>query len=190
MQDTYRYHGHSISDPGSTYRTRDEIQVHSSPSDCLLRFSAADSADRAVCRSTSWSRMQSDIAALGTPTPAGWCFISKCWKALILEYTLQGVRRARDPIEHVRTLILEHEFAEPGDLKRMEKEIKKVNTLCLRSFSTAPTLAMCRLLELAAPSPLFTAAGHMWRSMCQHFISLHFNMRNAAGPAGCAEADR
>ena len=38
----------------------------------------------------------------------------------------QGVRRARDPIEHMRTLILEHEFAEPGDLKRMEKEIKKV----------------------------------------------------------------
>ena len=27
----------------------------------------------------------------------------------------------------MRTLILEHEFAEPGDLKRMEKEIKKVS---------------------------------------------------------------
>ena len=40
---------------------------------------------------------------------------------------MQGVRRARDPIEHVRTLILEHELAEPGDLKRMEKEIKKVD---------------------------------------------------------------
>ena len=63
MQDTYRYHGHSISDPGSTYRTRDEIQ---------------------------------------------------------------GIRRARDPIEHVRTLLLEHGLAKPEDLKQIEADVKKV----------------------------------------------------------------
>lgn len=60
--DTYRYHGHSISDPGSTYRTRDEIS---------------------------------------------------------------GIRRARDPIEHVKTLLTENNFAEGSDLKKREKQIKR-----------------------------------------------------------------
>ena len=62
VQDTYRYHGHSISDPGSTYRTRDEIS---------------------------------------------------------------GIRRARDPIEHIKTLLTEHGFAEGADLKKREKQIKR-----------------------------------------------------------------
>ena len=62
LQDTYRYHGHSISDPGSSYRTRDEVQ---------------------------------------------------------------GVRRARDPIEHVRKLIVDHEVAQTDELKKLEKAIKK-----------------------------------------------------------------
>ena len=62
LQDTYRYHGHSISDPGSTYRTRDEIS---------------------------------------------------------------GIRRARDPIEHVKTLLTENSFAEGSDLKKREKQIKR-----------------------------------------------------------------
>lgn len=62
LQDTYRYHGHSISDPGSTYRTRDEIS---------------------------------------------------------------GIRRARDPIEHVKTLLTENNFAEGSDLKKREKQIKR-----------------------------------------------------------------
>ncbi len=81
MQDTYRYHGHSISDPGSTYRTRDEIQ---------------------------------------------------------------GIRRARDPIDHVRTLLLEHDFADAGELKRLEKELKKVLPILahiLRQYSFKMRLA-------------------------------------------------
>lgn len=61
-QDTYRYHGHSISDPGSSYRTRDEVQ---------------------------------------------------------------GVRRARDPIEHVRKMIVDHEIAQADELKKLERSIKK-----------------------------------------------------------------
>jgi hypothetical protein len=62
-QDTYRYHGHSISDPGSTYRTREEVQ---------------------------------------------------------------GIRRARDPIEHVRTLLIKHGLEGPAELKALENSVKKV----------------------------------------------------------------
>lgn len=66
LQDTYRYHGHSISDPGSSYRSRDEVQE---------------------------------------------------------------VRRARDPIERVRNLLLEKKLVNPDDVKRVEKSIKKEVTL-------------------------------------------------------------
>jgi len=82
-QDTYRYHGHSISDPGSTYRTRDEIQ---------------------------------------------------------------GVRRARDPIEHVRTLLMEHSFADAKELKQMEREIKKARA---RTHAASCPDARARVLHPA-----------------------------------------
>lgn len=56
VQDTYRFSGHSISDPGTTYRTRD---------------------------------------------------------------TVQGMRRSRDPIEHVRHLLTELGLADGKELKQV-----------------------------------------------------------------------
>mmetsp|Transcript_38377 Transcript_38377/g.90163 ORF Transcript_38377/g.90163 Transcript_38377/m.90163 type:complete len:396 (+) Transcript_38377:38-1225(+) len=60
--DTYRYHGHSMSDPGVTYRNRDEVS---------------------------------------------------------------GVRRARDPVEGLKKIMLEHSLATPEELKALETKIRK-----------------------------------------------------------------
>ncbi len=68
-----RYHGHSISDPGTTYRTRDDIKA---------------------------------------------------------------MRTTRDPIEHVKTLLTEHDFATKEELKAIEKEARiRCANLCLGAYS-------------------------------------------------------
>lgn len=59
---TYRYHGHSMSDPGITYRDREEVQ---------------------------------------------------------------GVRKTRDPIDYVKSIILENSFATEAEVKDTEKAIRK-----------------------------------------------------------------
>lgn len=59
--DTYRYHGHSMSDPGTTYRTREEVG---------------------------------------------------------------GVRHARDPIDYVKRLLVDHDMMTADEVKKMEKDIR------------------------------------------------------------------
>jgi pyruvate dehydrogenase E1 component alpha subunit len=82
--DTYRYHGHSMSDPGSTYRTRGEIA---------------------------------------------------------------GIRQERDPIERVRKLLLDHDFATAQELKDMEKEMRKQVDSAIAKAKDSP---------MPDPSELFT----------------------------------
>ncbi|KAI7835873.1 hypothetical protein COHA_010221 [Chlorella ohadii] len=73
--DTYRYHGHSMSDPGSTYRTRDEIS---------------------------------------------------------------SIRQQRDPIEHVRKLLVDNGLAEAAELKAIEKEVKAEIDGAIEEAKAAP----------------------------------------------------
>ena len=70
-----RYHGHSISDPGTTYRTRDDIKA---------------------------------------------------------------MRTARDPIEHVKILLQEHNFATAQELKAIEKEVRTRSALACIHIDLLP----------------------------------------------------
>lgn len=73
--DTYRYHGHSMSDPGSTYRTRDEIKQ---------------------------------------------------------------IRQTRDPIQHLKQIILKEEVGTDEELTAIDKKIKKEVEEALAKAREAP----------------------------------------------------
>jgi hypothetical protein len=52
---------------------------------------------------------------------------------------LQGIRRARDPIDHIRTLLLEHDFADAKELKQIEKDVKQARPFsAIHSFFLYP----------------------------------------------------
>ena len=73
--DTYRYHGHSMSDPGVTYRDREEVS---------------------------------------------------------------GVRRARDPVEGLKNILLNHKLASAEELKAIEAKIRKEMDAAVEAAKLAP----------------------------------------------------
>jgi len=81
---TYRYHGHSMSDPGTTYRNREEI---------------------ALTRST------------------------------------------RDPLEFVKKTLVDAGFAEPEDIKAMEKEIRKEVQAEVKKAKAFPDVELSQLFD-------------------------------------------
>ncbi|KAI3432771.1 hypothetical protein D9Q98_004311 [Chlorella vulgaris] len=89
--DTYRYHGHSMSDPGSTYRTRDEIS---------------------------------------------------------------SIRQQRDPVEHVRKLLLDNGLVEASVIKGIEKDTKKEIDAAIEASKAAPFPDMKELWTNIYAAPL------------------------------------
>merc|ERR1740117_395693 len=81
---TYRYHGHSMSDPGITYRDREEVQ---------------------------------------------------------------GVRKTRDPVDFVKNIILDNEFASAKEIKAIEKSVRA---------EVADACAKAKLSPEPEPEQLYT----------------------------------
>ncbi|KAG8459971.1 hypothetical protein KFE25_011020 [Diacronema lutheri] len=82
--DTYRYHGHSMSDPGVTYRDREEVS---------------------------------------------------------------GVRRARDPVEGLKNLLLKHNLATPEEIKALETRTRKEMDVAVEAAKKDPAPPLSELYK-------------------------------------------
>ncbi|XP_028148430.1 probable pyruvate dehydrogenase E1 component subunit alpha, mitochondrial [Diabrotica virgifera virgifera] len=76
--DTYRYYGHSMSDPGTTYRTRDEVRLMRESQDCIKGFqdklvSTKEVTDEQLKKMEKEVKLEIDEAlkrAMAAPAPA------------------------------------------------------------------------------------------------------------------------
>lgn len=66
--ETYRYHGHSMSDPGTSYRTREEVQAVRRGRDPISLFQ---------------KRITEAQLCTEEEIKVGWCFFSGCYLSFL-----------------------------------------------------------------------------------------------------------
>ncbi len=103
---TYRYHGHSMSDPGTTYRNRDEI-VQTRSTRCVGWLDGW-----MVGWLVGWLEMTGSIALT-------------LFLPVFPPLDSSHDTRRSDPIEWVKKNLVDHSLLSSDDVKEMEKEIRK-----------------------------------------------------------------
>ena len=133
VQDTYRYHGHSCALCAA---------LTACSSLCMAPSSPGPNSCRTGCVCTCPLAPGGPCPAIPDPlspeslAPAR--RISDPGNSYRTRDDVQGVRRARDPIEHVRHLLMEHGLAEGSDLKKVRSHVS----------NTPPAAASQKSLQL------------------------------------------